>query len=75
MCQVFNEELFECSFITISLLLEIFKKNLIDITDFKSNTEIKISYIQDNLEHINQIERRSLIESVIRECIEINRSF
>ncbi|EPR13164.1 hypothetical protein [Ruminiclostridium papyrosolvens] len=74
MCKVFNEQLFECSFLTLKLLLEVFKKNLIDIADFKSNTELKISYIQSNLKHINQIERRSLIECVIHECIEINRS-
>ncbi len=75
MCQVFNEDLFECSLLTLSLLLEVFKKNLIDITDFKSNTELKINYIQSNLEHINEIERRSFIECVIHECIEINCSF
>ncbi len=73
MCQVFNEDLFECSLLTIKLLLEVFKKELIDITDFRSNTELKISYIQNNLEHINEIERRSFIERVIHECIEINR--
>ncbi|WP_024831273.1 hypothetical protein [Ruminiclostridium josui] len=74
MSKTFNPQLFECSFITLKLLLEVFKKNLIDITDFKSNSELKISYIQSNLKHI-QSERRSSIECVIHECMEINRSY
>jgi hypothetical protein len=70
----FNCQLFECSFLIVSLLLEEYKKKMIDITDFKVNTEIKISYIQKNLEYIKEEDWKLFIENLINECVEINSS-
>lgn len=72
MNQNFNDQLFECSFLIVSILLEKYKEKSIDITDFKNNTVTKISYIQNNLEHIKEIDNKLLIENVINECIDIN---
>jgi primosomal protein N'' len=71
---IFNDQLFECSFLLVSILLEEYKKNIIDITDFKAHTATKISYIKDNLKFIKEIDRKIVIENLVSECIAINNS-
>lgn len=74
MSTIFNDQLFECSFLLVSILLEKYKKNIIDITDFKTHTANKISYIKDNLKFIKENDRKIAIENLVIECDAINNS-
>lgn len=67
----FDNQLFECSLLLLSLLLNEYKLQKIDITDFKEHAINKISYIKDNFDIINNSLEKRNIESLINECIEI----
>ncbi len=66
------DELFECSFLLISILLKQYKEHLIDVDCFKSNSQNKIQYILNNYHKIQDDAQKILIQNLINECIEIN---
>ena len=68
----FNNQLFECTILIVSLLLNQYKEKVIDITDFKTHTTSKISYILNNYDIIKDNIKKREIESLINECLEIN---
>lgn len=70
----FDDQLFECTLLIVSLLLKQYKENAIDITDFKSHTTNKISYILNNYNDIKDNNKKRNIESLINECIAINNT-
>lgn len=70
----FDNQLFECSLLIISLLLNQYKAKAIDITDFKNHTTNKISYILNNFDIIKDQKEKNTIENLINECIEINNT-
>lgn len=70
----FDNQLFECSLLIISLLLNQYKAKAIDITDFKDHTANKISYILNNFDIIKDEKEKTNIEGLINECIAINNS-
>lgn len=75
--EIFNEidnQLFECSLILISLLLNQYKAQTININDFKSHTKNKITYILNNIGIIKDNNQKRIIESLINECIIINNT-
>jgi len=67
----FNNKLFDCSLLVVSLLLKQYKANAIDITDFRSHTSVKINYIRTNLDTIKDSMKKRTIERLINECIRI----
>ena len=70
----FDNQLFECSILIVSLLLNQYKVKEIDITDFKSHTTNKISYILNNIDIIKDNMEKRNIENLINECVAINNS-
>jgi len=70
----FDNQLFECAVLVVSLLINQYKANAIDLTDFKSHTKNKINYILNNLDIIKDTTKKSSIESLISECNKINNS-
>lgn len=71
----FRDQLFECSVLLVSLLLNQYKKSIINITDFKCHTARKISYINDNLHIIKDDNKKKNIENLIDECRKITASY
>ena len=69
-----EDDLFECSFLLISILLKQYKENLIDLNRFKSNSISKIQYILDNIHKIQDESSKITINNLINECIEINNN-
>ncbi len=69
-----EDDLFECSFLLISILLKQYKENLIDLNRFKSNSINKIQYILDNIHKIQDESSKITINNLINECIEINNN-
>ena len=67
----FNNQLFECSLLVVSLLLKQYKAKAIDITDFQKHTTNKISYIRNNFDIIKDNTEKRVIENLINECIGI----
>jgi type II restriction/modification system DNA methylase subunit YeeA len=67
----FNSQLFECSFLIVSLLLKQYKENSISKVDFINHTKHKLDYIQNNLVYIDDSMQKKDIENIINECIMI----
>lgn len=70
----FDDQIFECSLLIISLLLNQYKAKSISITDFKSHTANKISYILNNFDIIKDEKEKTNIKNLINECNAINNS-
>lgn len=70
-----RNQLFECSVLLVSLLLNQYKKNIINITDFKCHVTRKISYINDNIDIIKDEIKKKNIENLINECRNISNSY
>lgn len=67
----FRNQLFECSVLLVTLLLNQYKKSIINITDFKCHTARKISYINDNISIIKDDTQKKNIKNLIDECRKI----
>lgn len=71
----FDNQLFECSLLTVSLLLNQYKAKTINIIEFKKHTTNKINYILNNFQIIKDDTKKSSIENLINECIKINNMY
>ena len=71
----FDNQLFECCILTITILLDQYKDNTINITEFKNNTTNKINYILNNFGILKDSTKKRSIENLINECIKINNTF
>lgn len=67
-----EKQLFECSILAVSTLLDAYKKNKIDITNFRRHTARKISYIKKNILYVKDSKQKKEIENLIKECVELN---
>lgn len=70
----YNSQLFECSLLVVSILLKQYKANIINITDFKTHTKNKISYIFNNIDIIKDTMEKITIKNIINECIQITNA-
>lgn len=70
-----SDMLFECSLLFITLLLNQYKAQAINISDFKNHTAKKINYIKSNFDIINDTKKRITIENLINECNEIINAY
>ncbi len=68
----FNSQLFECSFLILSLLLKQYKTNTISLADFKNHIKHKLNYIQLNLAYVDNDIQKKEIEEIVNECIIIS---
>ena len=64
----FDYQLFECSILIISLLLNQYKAKSINIIDFKCHTANKINYILNNFDVIKDEKEKTNIKNLINEC-------
>lgn len=67
-----NDKLFECSFLLISLLLKQYKENAIDKITFINHSQKKIMYLLNNFDKVKDGTKKTTIESLMNECLEIN---
>lgn len=67
--------LFECSLLFITLLLNQYKSQAINIGDFRQHTLKKINYIKNNFDIVNDSNQRISIENLINECNEIMNAY
>lgn len=70
----FNSQLFECSFLILSLLLKQYKTNTISLDDFKNHIKHKLNYIQLNLAYVDNDLQKKEIEEIVNECIIISNN-
>lgn len=70
----FNSQLFECSFLILSLLLKQYKTNTISLDDFKNHIKHKLNYIQLNLAYVDNDIQKKEIEEIVNECIIISNN-
>ncbi|PYG87412.1 hypothetical protein LY28_02080 [Ruminiclostridium sufflavum DSM 19573] len=69
-----RDELFECSFLLLSILLQKYNEKEIDISTFKSHTQTKINYMLNNFHKINDGTQKTAVENLLSECTEINNT-
>lgn len=70
----FDNQLFECSFLIVTMLLKQYKQNSISATEFKTHTKNKLKFLQSSLMTLEDGKMRKDIEQTINECITINNS-
>lgn len=73
MNEEFEKQLFECSFLIVSLLLKKYKENLISKEEFKLHTVHKIEFLQKNIESVTDSIQKQDVQNVISECLMIHR--
>lgn len=67
----FSSELFECSFLIVSLLLKQYNQNSISRNDFINHTKHKIEYINSNLKNVNDSNLLKNAQDLIDQCSQI----
>ncbi len=70
-----NNQLYECSILLVSLLLDQYKSKAINLTDFRNHTTKKISYIVNNWDSLEGSIDKTTVEKLLNECNEINKDY
>ncbi len=65
--EIFDKQLFECCVIMVSILIKQYNNKMINITDFKTHTANKVSYILKYINIETNTEKRNTAENLVKE--------